>query len=112
MFARAEVAVCAEDAERDGQIETRALFAHIGGRKVDRRLVKREEEGAVVDRSPDAFARFAHGEVGQANDGHGRRRVGFATRGRQVNLDVHEVCVNAIDGGGLGAEEHSSEATD
>ena len=51
----------------------------------------RDRENRVMRENRDDRGGW-HGEVGQANDGHGRRRVGFATRGRQVNLDVHEVC--------------------
>jgi hypothetical protein len=105
-FALSEVAVRAEHPERDGQVEARAALAHVRRREVDRRLVEGEEEAAVVDRRADALARLADREVGQADDGHGRRRVRLAARRREVNFDVYEVCVNAVDGGGLRAEEH------
>jgi hypothetical protein len=105
-----EVAACAEYAERNGEVEARSLFAHVGGREVDGRLVEGEEECAVVDGGADALARLSHGEVGQADDGDGRGRVCLAARRAKVNLDVHEVCVYAVDCGGLRAEEHGREA--
>jgi hypothetical protein len=93
---RAQVAVRAQHPERDGQVEGRALLAHVGRGQVDRRLVEREEEAAVVDRSPYALARLAHGGVGQPDDGDGRVRLDLVARGRQVNFDVNEVCVEPL----------------
>ena len=70
-----------------------------------------EEEGAVVDGGAYALARLAHGEVWQADDCDGRRRVRLAARWCQVNFDVNEVCVYSVDGCGLCAEEHGREAS-
>src|SRR5205085_7749669 len=111
VFRFAEVAVRAEYAERDGEVEARALFANVCGREVDGRLVEREEEGAVVDGGAYALARLAHGEVWQADDCDGRGRVGLAARGRQVNFGVNEVCVNAVNGCGLCEEKHGREVS-
>ena len=72
--------------------------------------MKRKEEAAVVDGRADALARFADGRVGQADDGHGRRGVGLIARRRQINLDVDEVCVDAVDGGRLCMKEHGESA--
>ena len=47
MLCISKVAVCAEDAERNRQVEARALFAHVRRSEIDRRLVKRKEEAAV-----------------------------------------------------------------
>jgi hypothetical protein len=49
--------------------------------------VKGKEEVAVVDGCADALTRLAHGEVGQADDGHRGGRVSLATRGRQINFN-------------------------
>lgn len=98
-FEFAEIAVRAEDAERDGEVEARALFAHVGGREVDRRLVEREEEAAVVDGGADALARLANGGIGQTDDGDGRRTIDLVSRGREIDLNIDEIGVDAVDGG-------------
>ena len=63
-----EIAVRAENSQRDRQIETRAFFAHVRRRKIDRDLLKRKKETAVCDCRANAFARFAHGGIRQADD--------------------------------------------
>src|SRR5439155_11156110 len=60
-----EVAIRPEDAKRDGQIEARALFAHVGRRKIDGRFLKGKKESAVTDRGTNPFARFAYGGIRQ-----------------------------------------------
>ncbi len=60
-----EIAVRAENAKRDRQIETRAFFAHVGGREIDRGLLKRKEVAAVLHCGADAFARLAHSGIRQ-----------------------------------------------
>ena len=63
VFSISEVTIGAENPQRDRQIEAGAFLAHVCRRQVDRRLVKREEERAVVNGCADAFARFAHRSV-------------------------------------------------
>ncbi len=73
--------------------------------------MKRKEETAVIDRRANAFARFAHGQIGQANDDHGRRLIDFIARGCEIDLDIDKIGIDAIDGGGQGAEKHGSQFT-
>src|SRR6266571_8407507 len=71
MFGLTQIAIRAKNTERDWEIEARALLAHVRGREIDRGLMKREEERAVVDGRADAFARFAHGEIRQSDNDYG-----------------------------------------
>src|SRR5581483_2123362 len=48
-----KIAVGAKDAERDRQVETRTFLAHVGGREIDRGLLKRKEVTAVLHRGPN-----------------------------------------------------------
>src|ERR1700682_3777970 len=102
------IAIGPEDAERHWQVEPRPLFPHISGRQVNRCLVKRKKEGAVVDSGTNAFARFTHGKVGQTDNGHRSRRIGLVANWCEIDFNIDEVGVDAIDGRGLGAEEHGS----
>src|SRR5262245_31511909 len=63
-----KLAVRTEYSQRDRQIETRAFFANVRGREVDRRLLKRKEITAVLNRGADAFARLAHRGVRKSDN--------------------------------------------
>src|SRR5260370_38404699 len=70
MLRIAQVSVCAENTERDRQVEASAFFAHVSRREIDRSLVKGKKERAVVNRSANAFALLPHCEVGEAYNDH------------------------------------------
>lgn len=68
MLRLTQISVGTEDAERNRQIETCTFFANVGRRQVNRGLMEREEERAVVNGRANSLARFSHGQVGQADD--------------------------------------------
>jgi hypothetical protein len=104
----AQVAVSPQNAKCYWQIETCAFFTHVRGRQINRSLVKRKEECAVVDGGPNPLARLANGEIRQADNYHGRGSVRLVPHGSQINFNIDQVGVDSIDGGGLGTEEHGS----
>ena len=57
------------NAEGDGKIVGRAVFAEVGGGQVYCEAVLGKVESAVGDGGTDAFAAFAHGGAGQADNG-------------------------------------------
>lgn len=104
MLGIAEVAVGPEDTQRNRQVEARAFFADIGRRQINRGLVKRKEEGAVIDGGADAFARLTHSEVRQSDNGYGCGCVRLIAHRGQIDFNIYEVSVDAIDCGGLSPE--------
>ena len=99
----AQRAVRAEDADGDGQVEARAFFFQVGGRKVDGDEGGRNQVAGVLDGGADAVAAFAHGGVGQA---HGVEVVFVRDHAAIVHLDIDEVGVDAVDSRAEGLEEH------
>ena len=57
------------DAEGDGQVVGGAFFAQVGGGQIYCEAVLGKVESAVGDGRTDAFAAFAHGGAGEADDG-------------------------------------------
>ena len=92
-----EIAVCAEDAKRDGEIETGALLSHISGRQVDRDSLKWKEEPAVGNGGANALARLTHRGIRQSHNCYGQGRLGLAPHGRQINFNIDEVGVDAVN---------------
>ena len=74
----------AEDAQGDGQIEARALFAKIGRREVYGDPIVGEREARIANRRADALAALADGRIRQAD-----RREHRQT-GRHVHFDVNQ----------------------
>ena len=64
------------DAEGDGQVVGGAFFAEVCGGQVDCEAVLGKVESAVGDCGTDAFAAFAHGGAGQADDGQPFEPIG------------------------------------
>jgi len=79
-----------QDAERDGQVERRALLAQIGGGEVHRDSIGREGEAGIANRRAHALAALAHGRVGQADGGERGQPRG------DVDLDAHEGGPDAV----------------
>ena len=99
----AQRAICAQDADGDGKIESRAFFFQVGGRKVDGDEGGRNEVAGVLDGGADAVAAFADGGVGQA---HGVKVVFVRDHAAVVHLNIDEVGVDPVDSGAEGLEEH------
>ena len=95
-----------EQAERDGQVERRALFAHVGRGEVDGDGAARHGQAGVLERRPDAVAALADGAVGQAHHGPARQ-VGF-----DVGFDLDGQRVDSEDGAAPDAAEHGGRGWD
>jgi hypothetical protein len=95
-----------EDAERDRQVERRAVLTNIGRCEVDGDALQREGVARIGQRRANALAALFHGALRQP---HGRERRQAV---RDVGLHVHEVGVDAEDGGGADAREHGSSPPD
>ena len=94
----------AEQGEGDGQVERRALFAHVGRREVDGDAPRGELVVRVDDRRAHALATLLHGRVGQPDDGEGRR-------GRHdVGFDGDGVAVETRQRFALDAGQHARSA--
>ena len=98
-----QAAVGAQDAERHGQVEAGAFLADVGGRQVDGDVGGRNVVAAVLQRRADAVAAFAHRGVGQAD---GVKVVFVLLDAGDVDLDLNDVGVDAVDGGTQGLVEH------
>src|SRR5262249_29306735 len=77
-----------EDADGDGEIESRSLFLHIGGREVDGDLAGGQPVAAVLKGGGDARGGLAHGRVRKPDPRGGR----LAKSG--VGFDDDPNCVN------------------
>ena len=89
-----------EDAERDGQVEVRAVLAEVGGREVERDASHRPRDADVLDRRLYADARLPDRAVRQPGDVEGLQAEA------EVDLDVDGDGADAEDGGGACAGEH------
>ena len=99
-----ERAVGSEDADGDGEIEAGAFFLEVGGGEVDGDAGGGEVEAGVLDGGADAVARLADGGVGEADGGEG---LFLGLDAGEVDFDVDDVCVDAVDGGAASFEEHA-----
>src|SRR5712692_862640 len=99
-----ERALAAQDAERHGQIESRAFLADVGRGEVDGDALRRGEiEAAVLQCRLDALAAFLDGNVRQAH----HVKIAQAARA-DVHLDFDEVGINAVNGGAQALEKHGT----
>lgn len=62
-----------QQAQRDRQVEMRALLGHVGWRQVHRDALRRQRDGQGGQRRAHPVARLGHGLVGQSDDGKGRQ---------------------------------------
>ena len=90
-----------DHAERDGQIEARALFFHVGGREIDRGAPARPAVAAVADGGGDAVFALLDGDIGQPDDDDD----GIAPRA--VDLDLYFKCVHSVNGGRVNFCQHA-----
>ena len=93
----------AEDSEGDGEVEARAFFLHVGGRKVDGDVLKGKIQATVLDGALDALAAFAHCGVRQA-DGHEVR-----VASRDIDFHLNKIGIDPEDGGAEGFEKHEGQ---
>src|ERR1022692_4610138 len=91
----------AQDADGDGEIESRAFLAYVGRGQVDGDAFVGVAETGIDQRALDALAAFADGDVGHA-DHYGVPRV---AGGEHVDLDIDQVSIDAVDGSAAGLEE-------
>src|ERR1019366_9252309 len=62
-----QTAICAENAERHGQVKAGTFLANVGRRQIDRDLGGWNIVAAVFQCRADPVAAFADGSIGQAN---------------------------------------------
>ena len=91
-----------ENAERDRQVERRALLPEIGRREIDRDPVRRKREARVADGRAHALAALAHGRVGEPH-----RREGRQAR-RDVHFDADERRLHTDQGRREHARQHGA----
>ena len=104
---RRELVRAGEQRERDREVEARPLLAQRRGREVDRDPVAAgPRQHRVDDAAVDAVLRLLAGAVGEPDDRE-RRQVGRD----EVRLDLDPARLEADDGGGEGAREHTTDAT-
>jgi hypothetical protein len=98
-----ESTVSSQDGDSDRQVEAGAFLFEVGGREIDGDAGGRELEPGVAHGGADAVARLADGGVRQA---YGRELLllGFDTG--EVDLDVDQIGIDAVDGGTASFEEH------
>src|SRR5580658_4304699 len=102
------MAHAADQSQGHREIERGAFFANVSGSQIDgHSLAMRKLEAAVAKRGLDAFTAFLDGVVREADD----VKVLHA-RGADVDFDLDNVGVDAVDGSALRFEEHSREKPD
>jgi len=99
----AQRAVSAEDADGNGQVETRALLFHVGRRQVDGDEGGRNQIAGVLDGRAHAVAALAHRGVRQAD---GVEDILLHHCPAIVHLDIDEVGIDAVDSRAESFEEH------
>ena len=99
----AQRSVSTQDADRDGQVEAGALLLQIGGREIDGDEGGRNQVAGVFDGRAHPVAAFADGRVRKAD---GVEVVLIADYAAQIDFDVDQTGVDAVDGGAEGLEEH------
>ncbi len=102
-FLLGEPAIGSDDAERHGQVESRAFFLYVGGREIDGDLRGRNVVAAILQRGAHAVAALAHRGVGQAD---GVEVVLIALDAGAVDLHLNDVGVDAVDRGAECLIEH------
>ena len=91
----------AQNAERHGQIESRAFLADIGGREVDGDGFVGIAEARIEQGGLDALAALAHGGVGHAD----RDEIARVAAGVHIHLDVDQVRFDSKDSRTAGPEK-------
>ena len=105
--ARGQLAVSRENGECDRQVEPRALLAERRGREVHGdAILARPGQHRVDDAAVHAVLGLLAGAVGEPNDRE-RGQVGAD----EVSLDLDAPWLEADDGGGEGAREHTTDGT-
>ncbi len=89
-----------DDRHRDGQIERRALLAHVGRREVDDNPLEGEVEARVLDGGADALVALARGRLGKADSA---RR---GEPGGEIDLDADDPHVDAVERAAVDAGVH------
>jgi hypothetical protein len=100
-----ECSIGAEDADGHGKVEAGALFFDVSGGEVDGDVGGGEVEAGVADGGADAVAGFTDGGIGEAD---GVEVVILRFDSGEIDFDVNDVGVDAVDRGAEGFEEHES----
>ena len=102
-------AVSPQDAEGHRQIETRSLFLHVRGSEIDRDVSWRNVVPGILQRGANPLTALTHGRIGQAD---GSEVVFSELHARNIDFDIDEVGVDAVNGGGKSLEEHKERGND
>ena len=90
-----------QDAERHGQIETRAFLADVGGRQVNGHGFVGVTEARIQQRGLDALPALAHGRIGHADSDE----IARVAAGVHIHLDVNQVRFDSKDSRTAGPEK-------
>ena len=96
-------AIGAKNSDRHREIEPRSFFFEIGRREVDGDLGWGNLETGVLDGRAHPVATLAHRRVGQA---HGVKMIFHHLDAGEVDLDVDDVSIDAVDRRTEGFKEH------
>lgn len=91
-FVSRQLGAGGQDADRDGEVEARALFGDVGRRQVDRDAARREFEAAVDQGAAHAIARLLNRLLWQANDVECGQAVG------EVGLHRDQWRIDTVNG--------------
>jgi hypothetical protein len=95
-----QLAARREQPQRHRELEAGAGLAHATRREVDRDALQREVEVRRQQRGPHSFARLPDGGVGQPDD------LITGEAARHVDLDGHDLTVDARERGAANRREH------
>jgi len=90
-----------QDPEGNGEVEPGAVLPHVGRGQVDRDPLERKGEPRVEERRVDPLPALLDRSMREPDRGHRREAVS------DVDLDVHQVGVDAEDGGGTDPGKHA-----
>src|SRR6185295_2164876 len=93
-----------QNAERDGQVEGRAVFANVGGSKVDGDPAEGKTKARVYQGRTHSFPALLYGAVRQPDCRERGQSVGY------VHLNIHRIGIDAEYGGGTDSGEQGSES--
>jgi hypothetical protein len=92
----------------DGQVEARAFLTDVSRGQIQGDMRRRDVVAAVAECGPDTVAAFPHGCVGQA---HGVRVIFAGLDAGDVDLNLNDAGVNALNGGAEGVVEHERQCS-
>ncbi len=96
-------AVCANDAERHREIESRSFLLQVGGGKINRDLARRNIVAAVLERRLHALSALLYGGIRETD---GKELVIALCDSRDIDFHLDEVGIDPINGSAEGLVKH------